>query len=141
PRRLVVSISGLKPREEDREETVTGPSRSAAFDSAGQPTRAALGFAKAQGIEVGDLRVIATAKGDVVAATKSIRGRSAREVLAAGIPATLAGMRFSKMMRWGDRGRLFVRPVRWILALLDAEVVQFEFVGVKSDRFTRGQRF
>jgi len=141
PRRLVVSIADLKDREEDREETVTGPPRSAAFDASGQPTRAALGFAKGQGVEVGDLKIVGTAKGDVIAARKSTRGRSTRDVLASGIPAVLAAMRFSKMMRWGDRGRVFVRPVRWILALLDADVVPFEFMGVTSGRLTHGHRF
>jgi len=141
PRRLVARLSGLAAREEDREETVTGPPRAAAYDAEGKPTKAALGFAKGQGVEVSDLRLVPGAKGEVLAATRKIRGRTALDLLASSIPSVLGAMRFGKMMRWGDRGYSFVRPVKWILALLDDEVVPFEFMGVGSGRTTRGHRF
>ncbi len=141
PRRLVARITGIRDREADREETVTGPPRSAAFDAAGRPNAAAAGFARAQGVGVSDLRVVAGAKGEVVAATKRVRGRAAAEVLSEACPRVLQAMRFGKTMRWGDRGYVFVRPVHWILALLDAEVVPFEFTGVRSGRATHGHRY
>jgi len=141
PRRLVTVVRGVAEREPDREETVTGPPRSAAFDAHGQPTRAAVGFAKGQGVAVADLLTVTTPKGEVIAARKAIAGRKADEVLATALPSILGAMRFAKMMRWGDRGHFFVRPVQWILALLDRDLVAFEFMGVRSGRTTRGHRF
>ena len=141
PRRLVALISGIRDREEDGEETVLGPSRTVGFDAQGQPTRAAVGFAKGQGVDLAELTIVGTPKGEVVAARRKIRGRSAAEILAAACPRVLGSLRFGKMMRWGDRGFIFVRPVHWILALLDDDVVPFEFMGVRSGRLTQGHRF
>lgn len=141
PRRLVAQIGGILDRENDREETAIGPARSIAYGPDGKPTRAAEGFAKGQGIDVRDLRIVATPKGEAVAATRKIRGRTAAEVLSEACPRVLQSMRFAKMMRWGDRGFLFVRPVHWILSLLDEDVVPFEFMGVRSGRLTHGHRF
>ncbi len=141
PRRLVVLITGVKDRQEDRVVTVTGPPAGAAFDREGRPTAAALGFARAQGVGVEELQRVRGEKGEVVAARKRVTGREAAEVLAAACPRILAGLRFPKTMRWGDRGFTFVRPVHWILALLDGEVVPFEFLGVSSGRTTLGHRF
>jgi glycyl-tRNA synthetase beta chain len=141
PRRLVTQIAGIVDREEDREETVLGPARSIAYGADGKPTRAAEGFAKGQGVDVRDLRIVPTPKGEAVAATRKIRGRTAAGLLSDACPRVLQSMRFPKMMRWGDRGYLFVRPVHWILSLLDEEVVPFEFMGVRSGRSTHGHRF
>ncbi|MBI3450988.1 MAG: glycine--tRNA ligase subunit beta [Acidobacteria bacterium] len=141
PRRLVTLIRGVAEREPDRQETITGPPKSAAFDARGEPTRAALGFAKGQGVAVADLLTVATPKGEVLAARKAIVGRTADEILAGALPSILGAMRFGKMMRWGDRGHFFVRPVQWILALLDGAIIPFEFMGVRSGRATRGHRF
>jgi glycyl-tRNA synthetase beta chain len=141
PRRLVALVRGIREREEDREETVFGPARAVAFDPQGLPTRAALGFAKGQGVDVTDLRVVASPKGDVVAATRMVRGRTAADLLASSCPRVLESMRFGKMMKWGDRGFVFVRPLHWIVALLGEAIVPFEFMGVTSGRRTSGHRF
>jgi len=141
PRRLVAYISDIKAREEDREVMVSGPSVQAAFGPEGSPTKAAAGFAKAQGVAVDSLQRIRGEKGEVVAARKKIIGRDAASVLAEACPAILAAMRFPKMMKWGDQGFFFVRPVHWIAALLDDEVIPFSFVGVSSGRSTQGHRF
>ncbi|HET6372328.1 MAG TPA: glycine--tRNA ligase subunit beta, partial [Candidatus Polarisedimenticolia bacterium] len=141
PRRLVAVIAGLRDREEDRLVTVTGPPVAVAFDAAGQPTKAALGFAKAQGVDPGALRRVAGEKGEVVGLEKKIHGRAAVDVLSAACPKVLSEMRFPKMMKWGDKGHMFVRPVHWIVALLDGEIVPFEFLGVPSGRATTGHRF
>lgn len=141
PRRLVTQVRGIAPAEVDRDEVVTGPSRRAAFDARGRPTKAAEGFARKQGLSVDKLQITKTPKGEVLCAVRHVRGRTAREVLSAACPEVLGKMRFRKMMRWGDRGYLFVRPVHWIVALLDEEVVPFEFMGVAAGRESRGHRF
>jgi glycyl-tRNA synthetase beta chain len=141
PRRIVSLVHGLRAREEDREETILGPPKSAAYDPEGRPTRAAEGFAKKLGVEAADLRVVAGPRGEVVAATRFTRGREAAEIVAEAGPRLLGEIRFAKMMRWGDEGNVFVRPIHWIVALLDDRVVPFEFAGVRSGRRTWGHRF
>ena len=141
PRRLVALVTDILDREEDRIEIVKGPSVGVAYDREGNPTRAAIGFARGQGVAVESLERVKADKGEVVTARRSVVGRRAVEVLAGACPAILSAMRFPKMMKWGDRGYAFVRPVHWIVALLDDEVVPFEFVGVSSGRVTAGHRF
>ncbi len=141
PRRLVALIEGIRPRGEDRVDLVTGPPVSAAFGKDGRPTRAAEGFAKAHGVGVDDLERVRGEKGEVVAARQAVSGRHAREVLRETIPGLLGSMRFPKMMKWGNRGHSFVRPVHWIVALLDEEIVEFEFVGVRAGRRSHGHRY
>ncbi|HEY3176104.1 MAG TPA: glycine--tRNA ligase subunit beta [Candidatus Polarisedimenticolia bacterium] len=141
PRRLVACITGVRDREDDRVALVSGPPTGAAYDKAGGPTKAAIGFAKAQGVSVEQLEKVRGEKGEVVAVRRRIAGREASAVLAEACPRILSEMRFPKMMRWGDRGHCFVRPIHWIVALLDHEVVEFEFMGVRSGRATSGHRF
>ncbi len=141
PRRLVALIRGIHPREDDREEVVHGPARAAAYDARGVPTKAAEGFARKHGIAIDRLEVAQTPRGEVLAARRSVPGRSAGDLLAAACPTVLGALRFRKMMRWGDQGHEFVRPVHWILALLDGVIVPFEFLGIRSGRTTRGHRF
>jgi len=141
PRRLTAFIAGIRAREEDRVELVTGPKIGAAFDAQGRPTGAASGFARAQGVPVSELERVKGDKGEVVAARKRVTGRTAADVLKAAAPSVLAGMRFPKMMKWGDRGYVFVRPVHWIVALLEEDVVDFEFMGVRAGRKSWGHRF
>jgi len=141
PRRLVACLQGVLDREQDRVALVSGPPVSASYDPQGQPTKAAIGFAKAQGVAIEGLERMTGEKGEVVAARKTIVGRSSLELLAEACPKALGAMRFPKMMKWGDKGYLFVRPVHWIVALLDDQVVDFEFMGVRSGRLTRGHRF
>ncbi len=141
PRRLTAFLTGIRDREPDRVIQVSGPPVKAAYDAAGKPTKAAIGFARAQGIDVESLERVRGDKGEVVAARVPVKGRSAVQVLSESCPRILAGMRFPKMMKWGDAGYSFVRPVHWIVALLDGEIVPFEFMGVAAGRATRGHRF
>ena len=140
PRRLILLVGGLPARQEPRVVKVRGPARRVAFDEEGNPTRAALGFAASQGVSVEELVVEDTPGGEYVFACRPEEGKPTAEVLAAVVPRVLEELEFPRMMRWGSGEYRFVRPVRWILALLDDLVVPFSFAGVHSGRTTRGHR-
>jgi glycyl-tRNA synthetase len=139
PRRLVVLVEGLAPRQADVEQLVKGPPAKVAFRD-GQPTRAAEGFARRQGVEVSDLQVQEMDGGEYVVALKVEQGRSAGEVLAERLDNLIGDVRFNMSMRWNESGVTFSRPIRWLVALLDSEIVSFEYAGVISGRDTRGLR-
>ena len=141
PRRLCLLIKGLPERQEDLDEEVLGPKVEVAYDKAGQPTKACLGFARSRKVDVADLRKVETDKGQVVAVRRQIEGLPTSEVLGALAQAALKKLGFPKTMRWADGEHAFVRPVHWIVALLDNEVLSFDFAGVTSGRLTRGHRF
>ncbi len=141
PRRLAAQVSGLLDRQPDAVIELTGPAIRTAFDAQGRPTRAAEGFARAHGVALSDLRTIATPKGECIGVRKSVRGRSAAEVLAEAVPRLLASMTFPKMMRWGNGENRFVRPVHSLVALLGADVIDLSFAGVRSGRRTFARRF
>jgi glycyl-tRNA synthetase beta chain len=141
PRRLVLHVGDVAGQQPDSVRVVTGPSRKAAFDDAGNPTRAAAGFAKGQGVEVSSLTVQTTDKGEYVAATIEEKGQDAAVVLAALLARLILSLPFPKSMRWGDKEIRFVRPIHWILALLGSDVVHFEAGGIKSGNISRGHRF
>jgi len=141
PRRLVLWVRGVEERQPDAVEERVGPSVSAAFDSGGNPTRAALGFARSQGVEVSDLVRVETSKGWYVAARRKLEGRPTGQVLAELIPGWIGRISFPKVMRWGSGDVPFARPIHWILALLAGEVVPLSFAGVRSGRSSRGHRF
>jgi len=142
PRRLALFVSGLRQRQEEVSVEVTGPPVKAAFDSAGKPTKAAIGFAKGQGIDPADLKTKKTKKGEYCVARREVPGRPAEDVLAEELPRTVAAIRFPKSMRWLSGGGItFARPIRMILALLDADVIDFEINGVRSGRVTVGHPF
>lgn len=131
PRRLVAAVAEAADRQSDLEETVTGPPVRAAFDAAGEPTRAALGFARKQGVDVAALERIDTGKGEYLAYRRRQRGGTTRSVLGAVLAATLRELAFPKAMRWDaalDDGRgefLFGRPIRWLVFLYGGRVVPF----------------
>ncbi|OUL33621.1 glycine--tRNA ligase subunit beta [Nostoc sp. 106C] len=143
PRRLAVLIQGLPSQQPDREEEVKGPPAQAAFKD-GKPTPAAVGFAKKQGVEIEALQIRPTDKGDFVFVNKSIPGRPVADILTELIPQWIFGLEGKRLMRWGDGDVRFSRPIRWLVALLDAEVLPIELVNaskiVKSDRISRGHR-
>lgn len=141
PRRLVVSVADLAPQQPDQTTVVKGPPASRAFDAEGKPTKAAEGFARGKGIDVADLEVRQMDGGEYVAAVVSEQGRSAPVVLSERLTALVKGLRFDKNMRWNASNEDFSRPVRWLLAMFDGQVVPFEFAGLVSDRITRGLRF
>jgi len=140
PRRLAVYVRALSPLQADEERLVKGPPAEVAFDQQGQPTKAALGFAKAQGVSVDDLQRRDYEGKTYVVAVKTEHGRPAAEVLVEVLPKLIAALKFTKSMRWNQSGVAFSRPIRWIVALLGDQVVPFEFAGVQSGRTSRGLR-
>ena len=141
PRRLVLIARGVSEKQEDIEEEVTGPPANVAFSPDGKPTKAAMGFAQKQGVGVEQLGVKTTVKGEYVFVKRKVKGRATLEVLSEALPELVSQIPWPKSMRWGDIGFLFVRPIHWIVALLDDQVIPFELAGIRSGNRTRGHRF
>ena len=141
PRRLAMVVKGIPAVQPDAEITATGPSRKAAYDANGNPTKAAEGFARGQGVDVSQLQIVSTDKGEYLAVTKCESGRPTHELLSAILPGLIAGIPFKKSMRWGDQDVRFARPIHWIVALFDGVVVPFGFGNVESGTISRGHRF
>ncbi len=140
PRRLAVLVSGIHDKQPDVDEQMTGPSWGIAFKN-GEPTPAAYAFAKKAGVELAALTKVTTAKGEYVGATVHRPGRSASEVLAEQLPKELAALYWPKNMYWrAGKPERFVRPLRWLLALLDDQVVPLEFAGITAGKVTYGHR-
>jgi len=139
-RRLALVVRGLPEKQADRAAEVLGPPESSAFGKDGTPTKAAVGFAKAQKVDVADLVVVDSPRGKTVAARKTIPGRDASEVLAEILPKIVAGLTFPKTMRWGEGSRSFVRPVRGVVALYGGKVVPLSLYGVAANDRTVGHR-
>ncbi len=141
PRRLAVWARDVAARQPDAHLQALGPGVQAAYDAQGNPTPAALGFARSQGIEVSRLVRVATPKGDRVAAEKVEKGRRAEAVLPGMLEALIAHLRFRKAMRWGDETVTFARPVRWLVALFGGKPLKIGFGDVRSGAASRGHRF
>ncbi len=139
PRRLAVLASGIPATQLDITEQVNGPSAQVAYKD-GQPTPAAHAFAKKVGVDVGELRTIDTPKGEYLAATVTRKGRSASEILAEVLPKEISTLHWPKNMYWRKRGEVFVRPVRWLVAMLDEQVVPLEVFGIAAGKTSRGHR-
>ncbi|MEH2165251.1 MAG: glycine--tRNA ligase subunit beta [Nostoc sp.] len=143
PRRLAVLIKGLPSQQADREEEIKGPPAQAAFKD-GQPTAAAAGFAKKQGVELDALSVRPTDKGEFVFVQKRIPGRPVAEILTELVPQWIWGLEGKRLMRWGNGDARFSRPIRWLVALLDETVLPLELVNgsktIQSDRISQGHR-
>ena len=140
PRRIVAYVKELAPRQEDREVEVKGPPVNIAFDAEGNPTKAAEGFARAQGVPVDTLQRRTEGKKSYVVAVKREPGRDAGEVLQEALPDLVARLRFGKAMRWNYTNVAFSRPIRWLLALHGSRVIPFEYAGLVSGNITRGPR-
>ena len=141
PRRLAVLVEGLAEESERRSEKRRGPPAGAAFDSAGKPTRAALGFAEANGVEPQELVVEETDKGKYLFATREIGGEQARTLLPGLLASLVENLAAPRKMRWAEVELAFVRPVSWLVALLGGEVIDVDVAGLRSGRHTRGHRF
>ena len=137
PRRLALIVKGLADTSAEISERHKGPSASIAYDADGNPTKAAIGFARGKGLDVADLVV---EDGYIYAETKTA-GVPAKDIVTDMLPQLITGLNFSKSMHWGNLDAKFVRPVRWLVALLDEEVIPVEFATVKSGNVTRGHRF
>jgi len=141
PRRLILSAAEVAPVQASREIQKTGPQKAAAFDEEGNPTKAAEGFARSQGVTVADLVIVTTSKGEQVAVRKIEEGLPTAQILSQLIPGLLEKIPFPKSMRWMDLDVRFARPVHWIVALLDRTVIPFTFGNVSSGDSSRGHRF
>jgi len=140
PRRLAVLVSGVAAKQEDLSEELQGPSAKIAYKD-GVPTPAAHAFAKKAGVAVEALRIVETPKGEYLAATVVKPGRSAAEVIAAELPKELTAIYWAKNMYWRPgKPERFVRPIRWLLALLDEAIVPVEFAGYTAANLTYGHR-
>ena len=140
PRRLAVLAAGVPAAQPDVTEQVTGPSVNVAFRD-GQPTPAAQAFAKKAGVAVSQLDTVTTPKGEYLAAKITKKGRTASQVLSEFLPKEISSIYWPKSMYWRKKGELFVRPVRWLVAMLDREVIPLEFDGVRAGDQSRGHRF
>lgn len=140
PRRLALFVTDVAERRAVSEETVMGPPARISFDASGQPTKAALGFAAGAGVDPTALFTMETPKGAYVAFKRTVGGEPAAALLPSLAEAWLAGLSFPKSMRWGCGTTLFSRPVRWLLCLLDDQVIPVSFAGLTSGRLTHGHR-
>ncbi len=134
PRRLTLRVEGMPERQADSEERVLGPAKSA-------PPQAVAGFARKQGIKPEDLAVESTPKGEYYVFTRKSEGRRTIDILAEALPGIVLGIYFPKTMYWtAKNGPRFIRPIRWMVALLGEETVPFEIAGVRSSNLTAGHR-
>ena len=139
PRRLAVMAAGIAASQADVVEQITGPSVNVAYKD-GQPTPAAHAFAKKAGVEIAQLEKVTTPKGEYLTAKVTKKGRSAAEILAEGLPKELSTIYWPKNMYWRKPNERFVRPVRWLVAMLDGETIPLEFEGIRAGTSSRGHR-
>ncbi len=141
PRRLVLYLSGLAETQPDSVREVKGPKSKQAYDEDGEPTRAALGFARAQGVKVEDLQLKKVGEAVHVFAVKRETGQATPAILPGLLEDLVQSLGFPKSMRWGYGQMRFARPIRWLLALYGSEVIPVELENVQADRYTYGHRF
>lgn len=142
PRRLVLHVTELSERQAAFSREVVGPSKSVSFDpTTGQPTKAAIGFATGQGVDISDLKIKKTQKGEYVSIIKMEEQKETALFLRELLPRLISFTTFPKMMRWDGSGIPFVRPIRWIMAVYDERLVEFEFAGLRSQERSYGHRF
>lgn len=140
-RRLVLVGKAIADKQEDTIQEITGPPKKAAFDKQGNPTKAAFGFAKKQGVSVEELQLLDTPKGEYLYVKRKIPGRPTIDLLSEFLPELIVNIPWPKSMRWGSGEFSFVRPIHWVVAIFDGKVIPFEVAGVRSGNKTRGHRF
>lgn len=141
PRRLTLAVDGLQESQQDRSQKHIGPAKKAAFDTDGNPSKAAMGFARSKGVTIDDLQVIDTAKGEYLMAVEEIKGVATGELLPELLDKLLRTIPFPKSMRWADGSLSFARPIQWLLALYDGKIVDFTVESVRAGNTTLGHRF
>ncbi len=141
PRRLVLYAPDLCAKQKDRLVEKWGPAVKQAFDAEGNPTKAGLGFAKSVAAELSQIEKRDSDKGPRLYYKMEQKGRATKEILKELLPQMILGLRFPKAMRWGSGKIRFARPIHWVLALFNAEVIDFELDGIKAGNKTRGHRF
>ena len=139
PRRLAVMVRSIPASQPDVTEQITGPSVNVAYKD-GQPTPAAHAFAKKAGLDVTQVERVATPKGEYITAKVTKKGRSAAEILAENLPKEIASIYWPKNMYWRKPNERFVRPVRWLVAMLDGDTIPLEFAGIRAGKTSRGHR-
>src|SRR5207245_11581280 len=142
PRRLTAWVQGLLAKQADVQIEVTGPPKSVAYDSVGAPTRAAQSFAEKQRIHVNALYLVQTPKGQYLAGKQIKLGRTAEQILVSILPRAVHDLTWPRSMTWtGLDGARFIRPIRWIVAVLDGKLLKLSIAGIAAGRTTRGHRF
>src|SRR5260370_5226477 len=142
PRRLTVWAQNLPRKQADVVNEVTGPPKSVAYDSVGEPTRAAVSFAEKQGIALPEVLLVSTPKGEYLAAKQGKRGRTAEQILADILPRAVHDLAWPRSMTWtGLDGARFIRPIRWIVAVLDGKPMKITCAGIAAGDTTRRHRF
>jgi glycyl-tRNA synthetase beta chain len=142
PRRLTAWVRGLLAKQPDVESEVTGPPKSVAYDPSGAPTRAAASFAERSGVPLHEVYLVQTPKGEYLAAKVVKRGRSAHELLLEILPRVIHDLPWPRTMTWtGLEGARFIRPIRWLVGVLDRKPLKFTFGGITAGETTVGHRF
>ena len=139
PRRLAILAAGIAAAQADVVEQLTGPSVQVAYKE-GQATPAAHAFARKAGVDVAQLEKVTTAKGEYLSARVTKKGRTAAEILSESLPKEIATIYWPKNMYWRKPNERFVRPVRWLVAMLDGEAIPLEFDGIRAGKTSRGHR-
>ena len=141
PRRLTLRVQGLVEKQEDRTEEAFGPPVKIAYDENGNPTKPALGFAKAQGVDIKELTTVKRDRGEFLAVKRQIKGQKTDKILKEILPDLILSLPFRKSMKWGDGEITFVRPLRWILSIFGDKTISFNLENLKSSNKSYGHRF
>lgn len=141
PRRLILFVYELEDTQRDEIKKVKGPPKNVSLDNNGNPTKALLGFIERQGCSLEDIKFESTPQGEYAFAYIRTGGRPVKDLLGEVSKELIGSLEFQRNMYWEDTKFLFSRPIRWLLSLLDDEVIPFELAGIKSDRYTYGHRF
>ena len=141
PRRLFLAASDVAEKQTDQIMEKLGPARRVCFDEKGNPTAAALGFARGQGVDISELETTVTPKGEYICARKKISGKPTKSILPSLLTGIVSAIAFRRSMRWADSDFRFARPIRWILAVYDGDIIPFTIGGVQSGSLSFGHRF
>jgi len=141
PRRLALLVADCIEKQEDRREELLGPSKQAGYDNDGNPTKAAVGFARSKGCELPDLKIAQTDKGEYLMLVREVVGKKTVDLLPDLLHSLLLGCSFAKSMRWGANRHPFGRPIHWLLALYGDTVIPIEHEGITSSNTSMGHRF
>ncbi len=141
PRRMAILIENIALKQEDVIIEKLGPAKKSAFDTEGKPTKVAEGFAKSQGVELEDIKIVTTDKGEYISVKKEVKGEYTFDILKENLPTLIKKLIFPKNMRWGCENISFVRPIHWLLSLFDGKVVPFTYGSINSGNLSYGHRF
>ena len=141
PRRLCLHVADISEKQEDQIVVKLGPARNVSFDDQGNPSKAAIGFAKNQGVTISELKMVTTEKGEYISSRKEIPGEETKTLLPHILSEFITSIPFKKTMRWSNQELCFVRPIHWILALYGGQTVPFKLGNIESGNRTCGHRF